>query len=66
MGEGFSLANQLRYFGKSGYLATITSESENDIVTEKQWVMVGWEGLLNIQIKMILMILINVVEYLMR
>ena len=43
MGEGFSLANQLRYFGKSGYLATITSESENDIVTEKA-VGNGWMG----------------------
>ena len=43
MNESFSLARQLDYFGKSGYLATITSESENDIITEKA-VGNGWMG----------------------
>ncbi len=43
MNEAFSLARQLEYFGKSAYLATITSESENDIVTEKA-VGNGWMG----------------------
>ena len=43
MNEGFSLARQLDYFGKSGYLATITSEEENDIVTDKA-VGNGWMG----------------------
>ncbi|MDC0416302.1 hypothetical protein OAM12_03470 [Candidatus Pelagibacter sp.] len=43
MGEAFSLSRQLDYFGKSGYLATITSESENAIITEKA-VGNGWMG----------------------
>jgi len=43
MNEAFSLSRQLEYFGKSGYLATITSESENDIITEKA-VGNGWMG----------------------
>ena len=43
MNEAFSLSRQLTYFGKSGYLATITSESENDIITEKA-VGNGWMG----------------------
>ena len=43
MNEGFSLARQLDYFGKSGYLVTITSEEENDIVTDKA-VGNGWMG----------------------
>ena len=43
MNEAFSLSRQLDYFGKSGYLATITSESENDIVTTKA-VGNGWMG----------------------
>ena len=34
-GDGFQLSSRLRYFGKTGYLTTITSESENDIVVEK-------------------------------
>jgi len=43
MNEAFSLSRQLNYFGKSGYLATITSESENDIITEKA-IGNGWMG----------------------
>ena len=43
MNEAFSLSRQLDYFGKSGYLATITSESENAIITEKA-VGNGWMG----------------------
>ena len=43
MNEAFALSRQLTYFGKSGYLATITSESENDIVTKKA-VGNGWMG----------------------
>ena len=43
MNEAFSLSRQLNYFGKSGYLATITSESEDDIITEKA-VGNGWMG----------------------
>ena len=43
MNEAFSLSRQLEYFGKSGYLATITSESEDDIITEKA-VGNGWMG----------------------
>ena len=43
MNEAFSLSRQLDYFGKSGYLATITSEAENDIITEKA-VGNGWMG----------------------
>ena len=43
MNEAFSLSRQLDYFGKSGYLATITSESENDIITTKA-VGNGWMG----------------------
>ena len=34
-GDGFQLANRLRYFGKTGYLATITSETENEVITTK-------------------------------
>ena len=33
--EGYHLAHRLSYFGKTGYLATITSETENDIIVEK-------------------------------
>ncbi|WP_440936877.1 LamG-like jellyroll fold domain-containing protein [Candidatus Pelagibacter sp.] len=43
MNEAFSLSRQLDYFGKSGYLATITSEAEDDIITEKA-VGNGWMG----------------------
>lgn len=43
MNEAFSLSRQLDYFGKSGYLATITSEAENDIITTKA-VGNGWMG----------------------
>ena len=43
MNEAFALSRQLTHFGKSGYLATITSESENDIVTKKA-VGNGWMG----------------------
>ena len=43
MNEAFSLSRQIEYFGKSGYLATITSESEDDIITEKA-VGNGWMG----------------------
>ena len=34
-GEGYQLAHRLKYFGKTGYLATITSESENKVITKK-------------------------------
>lgn len=34
-GEGFQISNRLRYFGKTGYLATITSEAENTVITTK-------------------------------
>ena len=43
MNEAFSLSRQLDYFGKSGYLATITSEAEDDIITTKA-VGNGWMG----------------------
>jgi hypothetical protein len=43
MNEAFSLSRQLEYFGKSGYLATVTSEIENNIITEKA-VGNGWMG----------------------
>ena len=33
--EGFQLSNRLSYFGKTGYLGTITSEGESDILTDK-------------------------------
>ena len=33
--EGFQLSNRLHYFAKTGYLGTITSESESDILTDK-------------------------------
>ena len=35
MNEGFTLSKQLQYFAKTGYLATITSEEENNIIIEK-------------------------------
>ena len=47
MNEGFTLSKQLQYFAKTGYLATITSEEENNIILKKQLVMVGEGGLLN-------------------
>ena len=43
MNEAFSLSRQLAYFGKTGYLATVTSEIENDIITEKA-IGNGWMG----------------------
>jgi len=43
MNEAFSLSRHLEYFGKSGYLATVTSETENNIITEKA-VGNGWMG----------------------
>ena len=43
MNEAFSLSRQIEYFGKSGYLATVTSEIENNIITEKA-VGNGWMG----------------------
>ena len=43
MNEAFSLSRQLEYFGKTGYLATVTSASENDIITEKA-IGNGWMG----------------------
>ena len=43
MNEGSLIARQLDYFGKSGYLATITSEAENDIINNKA-VGNGWMG----------------------
>ena len=43
MNEAFSLSRMLTYFGKSGYLIAITSESENDIITKKA-VGNGWMG----------------------
>ena len=43
MGEGFNLSNRLHYFAKTGYLVTVTSEKENDIITEKA-VGTGWMG----------------------
>ena len=33
--EGYKVANRLHYFAKTGYLATITSEAENEVVAEK-------------------------------
>ena len=35
MNESFTLSNQLHYFSKTGYLVTVTSEEENEIITEK-------------------------------
>ena len=43
MNESFTLSNQLHYFSKTGYLVTVTSEEENDIITEKA-VGNGWLG----------------------
>ena len=33
--EGFQLSNRLHYLSKAGYLGTITSEEESDILTDK-------------------------------
>ena len=43
MNESFTLSNQLHYFSKTGYLVTVTSEEENDIITEKA-IGNGWLG----------------------
>jgi hypothetical protein len=43
MNESFTLSNQLHYFSKTGYLVTVTSEEENEIITEKA-VGNGWLG----------------------
>ena len=43
MNESFTLSNQMQYFSKTGYLATVTSEEENDILTEKA-IGNGWLG----------------------
>ena len=43
MNESFTLSNQLHYFSKTGYLATVTSIEENDILTEKA-IGNGWLG----------------------
>jgi hypothetical protein len=43
MNEGFTLSKQLQYFSKTGYLATITSEEENNIIIEKA-IGNGWLG----------------------
>ena len=43
MNESFTLSKQLQYFSKTGYLATVTSEEENDILTEKA-IGNGWLG----------------------
>lgn len=41
--HGFDFAHRLSYLGKTGYLANITSEEENNVVTEKA-VGTGWLG----------------------
>ena len=43
MNESFTLSNQMQYFSKTGYLVTVTSEEENDILTEKA-IGNGWLG----------------------